>query len=132
MQRLLLAAAFAALASGPALAADQATAPAQANQCFRVSQIHNHTKADDRTLYLSVRNGKEVFRLDMAGACLAGVSSSGPLVLTPTAGTDLVCRPLDLDLKVRMAPGALTPCIIRSITRLTPEQVATLPPKVRP
>lgn len=129
MPRLFLAAVLALVVSGPAFAADQAK-PAT-SQCFRVSQIDNHTKGDNQTLYLSVRN-KEVFRLGMSGSCLTGVSSSDPLVLTPTAGTDLICRPLDLDLKVRMGPGGLTPCIIKDITKLTPEQVAALPPKVKP
>ena len=131
MQRLFLVAAVALAASGSALAADQ-PAPAQTSACFRVSQIDNHTKGDNQTLYLSVRNKKEFYRLDMSGSCLAGVSSVDPLVLTPTAGTDLICRPLDLDLKVRMGGGGLTPCIIKNITRLTPEQVAALPPKVKP
>lgn len=131
MQRLLLAAVFAFAASGSALAADP-PASAKTSQCFRISQIDNHTKGDNQTLYLSVRNKKEFFRLGMSGSCLAGVSSSDPLVLTPTAGTDLICRPLDLDLKVRMGGGALTPCIIKDITKLTPEQVAALPPKVKP
>ena len=44
----------------------------------------------------------------------------------------MVCRPLDLDLKVKVGAGGLTPCIIKDITRLTPDQVAALPPKVRP
>ena len=129
MSRLLLAAAALAIA-GPAAAADQAK-PAPASQCFRISQIDNHTKGDNQTLYLSVRN-KEVYRVGMSGSCLAGVSNSDPLVLTPTGGTDLICRPLDVDLKVRMAAGALTPCIIKDITKLTPEQVSALPPKVKP
>ena len=68
----------------------------------------------------------------MSGSCLAGVNSSDPLVLETVGGTDLVCRPLDLDLKVKLGPGGLTPCIIKDITRLTPDQVAALPPKVRP
>lgn len=131
MQPLFLALAVALAASASALAADQ-PAPTQTSQCFRVSQIDNHTKGDNQTLYLSVRNKKEFYRLDMSGSCLAGVSSSDPLVLTPTAGTDLICRPLDLDLKVRMGGGGLTPCIIKDIAKLTPEQVAALPPKVKP
>ena len=132
MQRLILAALAAAALAAPALAQEPAKPAGPSNQCFRMSQIDNHTKGDNQTLYLAVRNNKEFYRLDMSGSCLAGVSSSDPLVLTPTAGTDLICRPLGLDLKVRMGGGGLTPCIIKSITRLTPEQVAALPPKVKP
>jgi len=133
MQRLIVLASVAVLSAtaAPALAADPAK-PAGNTQCFRVSQIQNHTKGDAKTLYLSVKPKKAVYRLGMSGSCLAGVNSSDPLVLETVGGSDLVCRPLDLDLKVRLGPGGLTPCIIKDITRLTPDQVAALPPKVRP
>ena len=133
MQRLIVLASAAALcaAAAPALAADPAK-PAAGPQCFRVSQIQNHTKGDAKTLYLSVKPKWQVYRLGMSGSCLAGVNSSDPLVLETVGGTDMVCRPLDLDLKVKVGAGGLTPCIIKDITRLTPDQVAALPPKVRP
>lgn len=133
MQRLIVLASAAALcaAAAPALAADPAK-PAAGPQCFRVSQIQNHTKGDAKTLYLSVKPKRQVYRLGMSGSCLAGVNSSDPLVLETAGGSDMVCRPLDLDLKVKVGAGGLTPCIIKDITRLTPDQVAALPPKVRP
>ena len=133
MQRLIVLASAAALcaAAAPALAADPAK-PAAGPQCFRVSQIQNHTKGDAKTLYLSVKPKRQVYRLGMSGSCLAGANSSDPLVLETVGGTDMVCRPLDLDLKVKVGAGGLTPCIIKDITRLTPDQVTALPPKVRP
>ena len=133
MQRLIVLASAAALcaAAAPALAADPAK-PAAGPQCFRVSQIQNHTKGDATTLYLSVKPKRQVYRLGMSGSCLAGVNSSDPLVLETAGGSDMVCRPLDLDLKIKAGAGGLTPCIIKDITRLTPDQVAALPPKVRP
>ena len=133
MQRLIVLASAAILcaATAPALAADPAK-PAAGPQCFRVSQIQNHTKGDAKTLYLSVKPKRQVYRLGMSGSCLAGVNSSDPLVLETVGGSDMVCRPLDLDLKVKVGAGGLTPCIIKDITRLTPDQVAALPPKVRP
>ena len=48
-----------------------------------------------------------------------------------TGGTDVVCRPIDLDLKVAGTIG-LSPCIVKSITKLTPPQIASLPPKLKP
>ena len=133
MQRLIVLASAAALcaAAAPALAADPAK-PAAGPQCFRVSQIQNHTKGDAKTLYLSVKPKRQVYRLGMSGSCLAGVNSSDPLVLETVGGSDMVCRPLDLDLKVKVGAGGLTPCIIKDITRLTTEQVAALLDKVRP
>ncbi|CAN7498415.1 DUF6491 family protein [Phenylobacterium sp. LjRoot164] len=131
MQRLVLAAALTAALAAPAFAQEPAKPAASSNQCFRMSQIDNHTKGDDQTVYLSVRH-RDVYRLGMAGNCLAGASSNDALVMAPTAGVDLICRPLDLDLKVHTSPGMLSPCIIKDITKLTPDQVAALPPKVKP
>ncbi|KQW72978.1 hypothetical protein ASE17_08455 [Phenylobacterium sp. Root77] len=131
MLRLVLAAALTAALAAPALAQEPAKPAASSAQCFRMSQIDNHTKGDNQTLYLSVRH-RDVYRLDMSGSCLAGASSNDALVMTPTAGIDLICRPLDLDLKVRTSPGMLSPCIIKDITKLTPDQIAALPPKVKP
>lgn len=132
MKRLLvMTSAFALAASAlPALAADQAK-PEAGSQCFRMSQIRNHTKADDQTLYFSV-GSRDVYRLDMSGACLAGTSSSDPLILETVGGTDLICRPIDLSLKVKLGNVGVSPCIIKEITKLTPDQVAALPPKVKP
>ena len=131
MQRLVLAAALTAALAAPAFAQEPAKPAAASSQCFRMSQIDNHTKGDDQTLYLSVRH-RDVYRLSMSGNCLAGASSNDALVMQPTAGVDLICRPLDLDLKVRTSPGMLSPCIIKDITKLTPEQAAALPPRVKP
>ena len=132
MKRLLvMTSAFALAASAlPALAADQAK-PETGSQCFRMSQIRNHTKADDQTLYFSV-GSRDVYRLDMSGACLAGTSSSDPLILETVGGPDLICRPIDLSLKVKLGNVGVSPCIIKEITKLTPDQIAALPPKVKP
>jgi hypothetical protein len=104
--------------------------PTPGRQCFRVSQMEGHRVADPKTLYVGVRN-KGVFRIDMHGACLAGANMGDPLVVETVGGSDLVCRPMDLDLKVAGSIG-LSPCIVKSITRLTPPQIASLPPKLKP
>ena len=128
MTRLLPLLAAVALTAGAsqALAAD----PAPGRQCFRVSQMDGHTVGDPKTLYIGVRN-KEVFRIDMRGACLAGANRGDPLVIETVGGADMVCRPIDLDLKVAGTIG-LSPCIVKSITKLTPAQIASLPPKLKP
>jgi hypothetical protein len=132
MPRLFLIATAAIFAASASLAiAAEPAKPAASSQCFRMSQIRNHTKGDDQTIYLLVRS-KDVYRLDMSGRCLAGATSNDALVLKPVAGVDLICRALDLDLQVHTSPGMLSPCIIKDITKLTPEQVAALPPKVKP
>lgn len=130
MKRLLVLASALAVCALPALAADQAK-PETGSQCFRMSQIRNHTKADDQTLYFRV-GSRDVYRLDMSGACLAGTSFNDPLIMETVGGTDLICRPIDLNLKVKLGAVGTSPCIIKEITKLTPEQIAALPPKVKP
>lgn len=120
---LFLAAALTAVAAPSALAATPAG-------CFRMSQMRNHTVGDARTLYVAVR-GKEVYRFTMVGGCLAAKSSSDPIITQTASGTDQICRPIDLNLKVGGA-GGVSHCIIDRIERLTPDEVAALPRKVRP
>lgn len=123
---LLLAAAALTAGASQALAQD----PAPGRQCFRVSQMDGHRVSDPKTLYVGVRN-RDVYRIDMHGACLMGADFGDPLVIETTGGSDLVCRPMDLDLKVAGTIG-LSPCIVKSITKLTPPQIASLPRKLKP
>ena len=123
---LILAAAALTAGASQALAQD----PAPGRQCFRVSQMDGHRVADPKTLYVGVRN-KDVYRIDMHGACLAGANMGDPLVIETIGGSDMVCRPMDLDLKVAGTIG-LSPCIVKSITKLTPPQIASLPRKLKP
>lgn len=102
----------------------------EAGTCFRMSQIRGHKKLDNQTLVVEVGKGA-IYRWEMGGQCLAGTSSSDPLILEPAGGSDVICKPIDLNLKIQTGPIA-SPCIIKSFTRLTPEQVAALPAKARP
>lgn len=103
-----------------------ATAPA----CFRVRQLHNHTVADPHTMYLNYNN-QAVYRVTMASACLAAATSSDPIIIKERTGTDQICRPIDLDVSVAVG-GIPTRCIVASIDRLSPEEAAALPRRLRP
>ncbi|WP_374572693.1 DUF6491 family protein [Phenylobacterium sp.] len=134
----ILAAALAAgqPASEPAAQAEtsaavDASATASADGCFRMSQIRSHRIASEDTVYLKV-GFKDVYRVTMAGACGAGAMRDDTLILSTAASTDLICHPLDLDLKIRSSTGFVTPCIVSSIARLSDEQVAAIPAKLRP
>ena len=125
----------AVLLSASALAAEaapasKAEAPRPANApCFRLGDLGGHRIAGPDTLYYSVRR-KEVYKFTFSGSCLAGVTNSDPLVLEPLGASSQICKPLDLNLGV--AGPISRRCIIRSIERLTPEQVEALPKKFKP
>jgi len=116
-----------------AFAVGLAGSAAAADACFRTNDMRNHTIVDDHTLYVAV-GGKEVWRLEMKGSCLAGVTSSDPLVIKTTASTGMVCKALDLDLSVKRggAHGIASPCIVDKVAKLTPEETAAIPKNLKP
>jgi|GEM_PF-336370 len=121
---------------GPPLASVAAADQPLADGCFRTHDIDNHRVADDHTLYIRVAN-RDVYRLEMAGSCLAAASSSDPLVIREPPGVPYACRPIDLDISIArgglgLGGGTPIPCIVKSMTRLTPDEVAALPPRDRP
>lgn len=137
---LITLAGAAALVAGCAYPTDPAPAPAFATDasaaapsaCFRTRDIRNHTIADSRTLYIGT-DRDQVLRFDMAGACLSTAGPNDPLVISRVGGaSDVVCRPLEIDLAVKTPGLAPMPCIIDAMTPLTPAEVAALPSKLRP
>ena len=106
------------------------TAAVAGPRCFYSHDIRNHTIADDHTLYFDVL-GRTVYRVETSGPCLAGATSSDPIITRSPPGTASVCRPLDLDLSVSKG-GFTSRCIVTNITPLSPSEVAALPPKLRP
>lgn len=115
----------AALAVPAGAVAAQAQAP---RQCFVLRNMDGTRAADSRTLYAKV--SRDIWRFDMSGACLSTVSSDG-LIVKPLGGRSTVCGPLDLDISARNG-GIVTPCLIKSLTKLTPEEAAALPKSARP
>jgi hypothetical protein len=111
-----------------------AVEPMPVGGCFRTQDIANHTIGDDRTLYLRINSG-DVFRVEMTGACLAGAASDDPLVIRSPPGTPVACRAVDLDISITkggLATGIPTPCIVSTMTALTPAEVAVLPSRLVP
>ncbi len=137
MSRLLTMTACMALAAAlgaaaPVLHAQPAPHP-NAQQCF-LSRDWSSWKAspDSRTIFL--RTGvRDVFRLDLAGAC-TNLQSPEARLITKIRGSDWICSPLDLDLSVSdgVAPGFSESCIVKGLSKLTPDQAAALPKNLRP
>jgi hypothetical protein len=105
------------------------SATATADTCFRRSDIRNHTVGGPKTLYLDVA-GRDVYRVDMSNSCLASAVSSDPLIMRNVTGGQSVCKPIDLDITVSAAGPSK--CIVSSIAKLSPAEVAALPRKMRP
>ena len=122
-----------AIAAGAALLA-AATGAAQAqpprNQCFLVSQFENWRGGGDRTMYIRV-SGNQFYRLEMANNC-SELVSPGATLINRFRGSS-VCSPLDWDIRVKDFPGSIAvPCIVKTMTPLSPAEVAALPKKQKP
>ena len=108
---------------------DTATTAASANVCFKRRDVRNHTVGGPKTLYLDVA-GRDVYRIEMSNSCLASAVSSDPLIFNNQTSTQSVCKPMDLDITVSAAGPSK--CIVSSISKLSPAEVAALPKKMRP
>ncbi|WP_029908942.1 DUF6491 family protein [Caulobacter sp. UNC358MFTsu5.1] len=119
-------------AAAPALAAAEpaAKAPAAKRSCFYMSEWDNWSAPDRDTLYLKVRN-RDVYQVDLSHGT-SMLTSPGVHLVSIQRGVDSVCSPLDLDLRVSDGWGMAMPIMAKSITKLTPEQIAAIPKKDRP
>jgi hypothetical protein len=123
--------------SGPAAAQDAPAAQAAAakpakppRQCFYLSDWRGWTAPDKDTLYLKVR-GKDVYKVDLAYGSNQ-LTWPGTHLVSIVRGVDSVCNPLDLDLRVSDGFGMAIPIRAKTITKLTPEQIAAIPKKYQP
>jgi hypothetical protein len=107
-----------------------AGAASAADSCFRMNQVRGHSIVDPHTLYIGTED-HAVYRVTMSGSCLAAKDSYDPLITREQAGSDLVCKPIDLDLAVG-GPGGVSHCIVAGIQKLSPAEVAAIPKKQRP
>ena len=98
--------------------------------CFRMSQLQSTRAEGTQRVYFRV-GVNTFYRLDLAHRCSSLPYPSDGFVLEPTGGRDLICGPLDLELKAN-DHGAIESCMVKSITRLTPEEAAAIPPRARP
>ena len=117
---------------GMALAPAAIAQPARpAGQCFNTTEMGNWRAADASTLYVRVRLN-QIYRLDLKGRCTL-LTAPGARLITKFRGSNLVCSPLDWDLKVSAGIGSNEePCVVKAMTALSPEEVAALPKKVTP
>lgn len=122
------------LATAPAAWADEAptTEPAKHQSCFSLRDWHGWTAEGDQTLYFKVRM-HDVYRIDLASK-ESFLNAPGMHLVTKTFGDDMICNPVDLDLKIsdNVGPRFPMPLFIKAITKLTPEEIAALPERDRP
>lgn len=120
------------LATGAALGQTPAPAATPKNECFFVRQFENWKPGgDDQTIYIRVGSNR-YYRLGAANRCPA-LSDVDPVMVNKFR-SDTICSPLDFDIKIKRNGIAdiATPCTIKTMTRMTPAEVAALPKKQKP
>ena len=115
--------------------AAQGTAPTDKpakppRQCFYLSDWHGWSAPNKDTLYLKVRN-RDVYRVDLVYGSNQ-LTWPGTHLVSIVRGSDSICNPLDLDLRVSDGFGMAIPIRAKTITKLTPEEIAAIPKKDRP
>jgi hypothetical protein len=102
-----------------------------ARHCFSLTNWRGGWRAPTKdVIYLRV-DSNDIWRLDLNGGSPELLRADVHLVNIARGG-DTVCAPIDLDLFVSDNHGFRTPLFVKSITKLTPEQVAALPAKQHP
>ena len=121
----LAVAAAAALAAGSAAAHDGRATP-----CFYLSQWQGWTSPSPSVLYLGV-NSHDVYRVGLSGESY-NLRSPGMHLVSINRGPSSICSAIDLDLRLADTGGFVEPLIATTLTKLTPEEVAAIPPKFMP
>jgi hypothetical protein len=135
MRSFVLAAAFAGLGTAAAVAQPMApqNAPApQQTSCFFVNQFENWKAPDAKTIYIRV-NLNKFYRLDLANECPMLLWPDSHLIMN-VRGPSTICRAIDWDLKVGQTPpsAGAVPCIVKTMTELSPQEAAAIPRKFKP
>jgi hypothetical protein len=132
LSRALFVGAGIAVLSGPlAIAAPPGqAATARAQNCFFINEWRGWKAPSPDVIYLSV-NMHDVYRVELSAGSPELQWPNAHLV-SESRGGDSVCDALDLDLSVSDGHGFREPLIARSIDKLTPAEVAAIPPKFRP
>jgi hypothetical protein len=116
-------------AAAPVLAATRAD---RSTPCFFVTQWRGWKSPNPDTIYLGINN-HDIYEVKLAGG--GSTQLSWPdmhLVSIDRGGSGSVCNALDLDLKIADTNGFAEPLIAKSLRKLTPAEVAAVPPKYRP
>lgn len=118
------------LAIAPA-SAQPAQSPARGPQCYFVNELGNWRAQDTHTINFRVR-GDRYIRLGLGNECYPLRSATARLV-TEFGRSSTVCSPLDWNLRVSEAIGSpAIPCIVKTMTQVSPADIAALPAKARP
>lgn len=130
LRSLGIAIALTCLAASIPSQAQNSESPPKGDACFYSNQFESWRAPDNKTIIVRVGLSR-FYRLDLAAPC-SGITTPLSHLITRVHGTSTICKPLDWDLAVADSLGFEQACIVKSMTMLTPEEVASIPPKFKP
>ena len=128
MKSLIIGAVSAAALVGAFGLETTATAAPGASSCFYTQQLTTFRPDGLRTIYASAGR-QATYRIDLATECNALADTGAQLEVSPVNGA--VCSPRGMDVAV-VSNASRASCVVQAITRLTPEEAAALPSRLRP
>ncbi len=126
---LVLALALSATAAGPPSGAAAAT-PYRGPACFWSRNIDSFAAPDDRTLYLRV-GVRDVYELRLFAPCL-DVDWTQHLAVR-SRGSSWICEGRNSNVEIfSPSPIGHQRCVVDSVRKLNPDEIAALPRRARP
>jgi hypothetical protein len=117
-----------AIVGGVASAAPSDT---DGRNCFTVNDWHGWSSPSPDVLYLAV-NFRDVYKAVLAQP-VPGLNQPDTVVVSDETGLQSICSAVDLHLILtHRGGGGRRGLIVRSLTKLTPEEIAAIPKKDRP
>ena len=102
-----------------------------ARNCFTVNDWHGWSSPSPDVLYLAV-NFKDVYKAELTQPA-PGLDPADTVIISDETGLQSICSAVDLHLiMTRRGGGGRRGLIVKSLTRLTPEEIAAIPKKYRP
>ena len=123
------AAGLAVLAAWPA-AAEQMGGSSAAASCFFVTQWQGWRAASPDVIYIRV-GVNDIYRLELSTPS-ASVLQANMHLVNEVRGSNSICSPVDFDLQISDQHGFREPLIVKSMTKLSPQEAAALPAKFKP
>jgi hypothetical protein len=108
-------------------------APADTNgrTCFTVNDWHGWSSPSPDVLYLAV-GFRDVYKAELSQP-VEGLNLVDTVVISDETGLQSICSAVDLHLILtHRGGGGRRGLIVRSLTKLTPEEIAAIPKKDRP
>jgi hypothetical protein len=127
--KTVLAAVLTLTVAAPAVAQSPA-GPAQKpkRQCFFASRVTSFAAADEKIVNLRV-GVRDFYQLEMFGPC-QDVDWNNQIALV-SRGTSTICTGFDAEIISQTTLGPRR-CLVRSVRKLTPVEVAALPSRAKP